>query len=79
MVIVARVWVSRSISTPSLASTAWCKPSLQRRPHRRPVYSSTMMTLLFLDDVFDVPLVETVGPSSWEMVWIFSDSVVEGL
>ena len=29
---VARVWFSRSILTPSLASTAWCRPSLQRRP-----------------------------------------------
>ena len=32
--------------TPSLASTAWCRPSDQRRPGiRRPVNSSTMMTL----------------------------------
>ena len=30
--IVASVWFSRSILTFSLASTAWCRPSLQRRP-----------------------------------------------
>ena len=42
---VARVWFSRSILTFSLASTAWCRPSDQRRPGiRRPVNSSTMMT-----------------------------------
>ena len=32
-------------ATPSFASTAWCRPSLHRRPGiRRPVNSSTMMT-----------------------------------
>ena len=42
---VASVWFSRSILTFSLASTAWCRPSDQRRPGiRRPVNSSTMMT-----------------------------------
>ena len=42
---VARVWFSRSIFTFSLASTAWCSPSDQRRPGmRRPVNSSTIMT-----------------------------------
>ena len=42
---VARVWFSFSILTPSLASTAWCSPSDQRRPGMmRPVNSSTMMT-----------------------------------
>jgi hypothetical protein len=42
---VASVWFSRSILTFSLASTAWCSPSLQRRPGiRRPVNSSTMTT-----------------------------------
>ena len=42
---VASVWFSRSMRTPSLASTAWCRPSDQRRPGiMRPVNSSTMMT-----------------------------------
>ncbi len=42
---VASVWFSASILTPSLASTAWWSPSDQRRPGmRRPVNSSTMMT-----------------------------------
>ena len=42
---VASVWFSRSIFTFSLASTAWCSPSLQRRPGiRRPVNSSTITT-----------------------------------
>src|SRR3954449_12456073 len=37
-VIVARVWFSSWMRTPSLASTAWCRPSDQRRPSRvRPV------------------------------------------
>ena len=41
----ARVWLSRWIGTPSLASTAWCRPSDQRRPFRvRPVNSSTITT-----------------------------------
>ena len=43
-VIVASVWFSSLTRTPSLASTAWCKPSLQLRPGiKRPVNSSTMM------------------------------------
>ncbi len=43
---VASVWFSRSIFTPSFASTAWCNPSDQRRPGIiRPVNSSTMTTL----------------------------------
>ena len=42
---VARVWFSRSILSPSFASTASCRPSDQRRPGiMRPVNSSTMMT-----------------------------------
>jgi hypothetical protein len=45
-VIVARVWVSPSIRTFSLASMAWCSPSDQRRPAiRRPVNSSTIRIL----------------------------------
>ena len=44
-VIEASVWFSRCTGTPSLASTAWCRPSDQRRPASvRPVNSSTMMT-----------------------------------
>ncbi len=44
-VTVASVWFSRWIGTPSFASTAWCRPSDQRRPARvRPVNSSTMIT-----------------------------------
>ena len=36
-VMVASVWFSRSILTPSLASTAWCSPSLSAvRASRRP-------------------------------------------
>jgi hypothetical protein len=43
---VATVWFSSWISTPSLASMAWCRPSDQRRPGIfRPVNSSTMITL----------------------------------
>ncbi|CPU67831.1 Uncharacterised protein [Mycobacteroides abscessus] len=41
----ASVWFSALICTPSLASMAWCMPSLYRRPGRmRPVCSSTIMT-----------------------------------
>ncbi|CFW38914.1 Uncharacterised protein [Bordetella pertussis] len=41
----ASVWFSCWILTPSLASTAWCSPSDQRRPTmRRPVNSSTITT-----------------------------------
>ncbi len=44
-VTVARVWVSFWTVTPSLASRAWCRPSLKRRPGcRRPVKVSTMTT-----------------------------------
>ncbi len=32
----ASVWFSRSILTFSFASTAWCSPSLQRRPGHQP-------------------------------------------
>ena len=40
----ASVWFSCWIGTRSLASTAWCRPSDQRRPGMvRPVNSSTMM------------------------------------
>ncbi len=43
---VASVWVSPRTSTPSFASTAWCSPSLHRRPAIcRPVNSSTITTL----------------------------------
>ena len=59
---VASVWFSRSILTPSLASTAWCRPSLQRRPGiRRPVNSSTMMTWPSLHHVILVALEHHVG------------------
>ena len=68
---VASVCVSLSICTPSLASTAWWSPSLQRRPGMaRPVCSSTMMTFGSpasrlpsgrADHVMDVLLVEAVG------------------
>ena len=58
---VARVWFSRSILTLSLASMAWCRPSLQRRPGiRRPVNSSTMMHLAFLDHVILVAVEQRV-------------------
>ena len=41
----ARVWFSLWTWMPSLASTAWCSPSDQRRPGiSRPVNSSTMIT-----------------------------------
>ena len=44
-VIVARVWFSSWTRTPSFASTAWCRPSDQRRPSRmRPVNSSMIFT-----------------------------------
>jgi hypothetical protein len=47
-VIEARVWFSFWIEAFSFASTAWCRPSDQRRPTiRRPVNSSTMMTSSF--------------------------------
>ena len=40
-----RVWNSSWIFTPSFASTAWWRPSLQRRPSMmRPVNSSTIFT-----------------------------------
>jgi hypothetical protein len=45
-VIEAMVWFSGSILTPSLASTAWCRPFDQRRPSiMRPVNSSMITTL----------------------------------
>ena len=45
-VMVANVWVAASMFTLSLASTAWCSPSDQRRPSMtRPVCSSTILTL----------------------------------
>ena len=45
MVIVATVTFSSWIRTPSFASTAWCRPSDQRRPSMmRPVNSSTILT-----------------------------------
>ena len=44
-VIVASVWFSSRIPTPSFASTAWWSPSDQRRPSRmRPVNSSMIIT-----------------------------------
>src|SRR5207237_640543 len=44
-VIVASVTCSSWIATPSLASNAWWRPSLQRRPSMiRPVNSSTILT-----------------------------------
>ena len=47
--------------TPSLASTAWCRPSDQRRPGiRRPVNSSTMMTSPSFTTYSHVALVERV-------------------
>ena len=45
--------------TPSFASTAWCRPSDQRRPSMiRPVNSSTILTSPSWIDVVDVALVE---------------------
>ncbi len=59
---VARVWVSRSMATPSLASTAWCRPSLQRRPViKRPGVLIHDDDFVFLDDVLDVFLVKAIG------------------
>ena len=59
---VAYVWFSRSTSTPSLASTAWCRPSLQRRPRH---FAARILVddddLAFLDDVFHVFFVNAVG------------------
>jgi hypothetical protein len=47
-VIEANVWLSLLIDTPSFASTAWCRPSDQRRPCiMRPVNSSTIMISSF--------------------------------
>ena len=44
-VIEASVWFSLRTGMPSLASTAWCRPSDQRRPGiMRPVNSSTITT-----------------------------------
>ena len=59
--IVAIVRLSSWIRTFSFASTAWCRPSDQRRPARtRPVNSSMMRTLPLADHVVDVALVERV-------------------
>ena len=71
---VARVWFSGAILSPSFASTASCRPSDQRRPGiMRPVNSSTMMTwgrsdaapvvhrLQVLDHVVHVLVEDVVG------------------
>ena len=61
-VIVARSAFSSLTRTPSLASTAWCSPSLHCRPGiMRPVNSSTMITSSPCDDVIHVALVEVMG------------------
>jgi hypothetical protein len=61
-VIVARVWFSRSILTPSLASTAWCRPSDQRRPaHHAAGELVDDDHLAVLDQVVDVALEQVVG------------------
>ena len=58
---VARVWFSRSIFTFSLASTAWCRPSDQRRPGmRRPGELVHDDDLAVLHHVVDVALEERV-------------------
>ncbi len=58
---VARVCVSPLTCTPSLASTAWCSPSDQRRPCMvRPVNSSTMRTCPSCHQVVHVALVQRV-------------------
>jgi len=60
---VASVWFSRWILTPSLASTAWCNPSLQRRPGiMRPVNSST---------------ITTSGPSSPSRINVFAIALIQ--
>ena len=57
--IVASVTFSSWMRTPSFASTAWWRPSLQRRPSMmRPVNSSTIFTSPSCDDVVDVALVQ---------------------
>src|SRR5215208_113362 len=62
MVIVATVWFSSLISTPSLASMAWWSPSEYRRPSStRPVNSSTIKTCPS-HDVLDVLVEERVSP-----------------
>src|SRR5881628_198913 len=58
---VARVWFSSLIFTRSFASTAWWRPSDQRRPSRmRPVNSSMIFTSPS-NRVVDVALVERLG------------------
>ena len=65
-VIEASVWFSLRTGMPSFASTAWCRPSDQRRPGiRRPVNSSTITTsglpvLALAHHVVDVALLERV-------------------
>jgi hypothetical protein len=61
-VIVARVWFSSLIFTPSFASTAWWMPSLQRRPLEDAAGELVDdLHLAVLDDVVLVPLVELLG------------------
>ena len=60
--IVARVWFSSLIFTPSLASTAWWMPSLQRRPSRmRPGELVDDLHLAAGDEVVLVALVQLLG------------------
>ena len=59
---VASVWFSRWIFTPSLASTAWCSPSLQRRPGiRRPGELVDDDDFAVLDHVVLVEVEQHVG------------------
>ncbi len=70
---VASVCVSRSIRTPSFASTAWCSPSLHRRPGiRRPVYSSTMITWLSCTTYCTSRSYTLYARISWSTAWMRS-------
>jgi hypothetical protein len=62
-VIEASVWFSGWICTPSLASTAWCRPSLQRRPgHQAAGELVDDHDLALLHHVVLVAVVQVVGP-----------------
>ena len=60
--IVARVWFSSLMRTPSLASTAWCRPSLQFRPgHQAAGEFVDDDHLVVFDHVVHVALVKVMG------------------
>ncbi len=73
----AAVRNSGEVSSPSLASTAWCSPSRHVRSAKmRPVNSSTSITRPSCDDVIDIPLVEMLRRQG--LLDVFGPRPIEG-